>query len=178
MGLAWMLALLITAQVIKPSEPFRFIAITQRKAQQCEKVRSQTCLTKVDQGYNSTMFPNHLGHLTQQEAIKELQDFEALIESGCSKYLSAFLCSLYFPICTPGLLSTVKPCRSLCEKSRNGCAHILHKYGYKWKFNCTEFPDPETSGEICVGATAVDANQVEKKQSKKEKKTRKKGKLS
>lgn len=175
MYIRYVFSILILFQVLELSLQFRFISMTQRKTQICEKVESQTCLTKVDQGYNSTMFPNHFGHQTQREAIKEMKDFEALIESGCSKYLSTFLCSLYFPICTPGLLTTVKPCRSLCEKSRKGCAIILQKFGYNWKFNCTQFPDPETSGEICVGATAVDANQVEKKESKKEKKSRKKG---
>ena len=173
------LCLLLAMMITPTSGRFRFIAMAhQRSQQQCQKVQSQTCLTKVGQGYNSTMFPNHLGHLTQGEAMKEFSDFEVLIESGCSEYLSTFLCSLYFPICTPGLLTTVKPCRSLCEKSKLGCANILQKYGYQWRFNCTEFPDAKNSREICVGATAVDAaNQVTEQKNQKKDKKKKKGRI-
>ncbi|XP_066918707.1 frizzled-1-like [Clytia hemisphaerica] len=175
----WLAISILLCQCVSLTTSYRFIAMNQRRSPQCERVESLTCLTKVGEGYNSTMFPNHLGHSTQKEALAEMRDFEVLIESGCSKYLSTFLCSLYFPICTPGLMTTVKPCRNLCEKSKKGCAHIVQKYGYEWKFNCTQFPDPATSGEICVGATTVDANQVEDKSvAKKEKKTKKKARMA
>ena len=176
--LIWCLVFLATFYVSNGKQMYQYIAMNQRRTpQRCQKVESKICLTKVSQGYNSTIFPNHVGHNTQEEAIRELRDFEPLIESGCSKYLSTFLCSLYFPICTPGLvkMGILKPCRSLCEKSATGCKRLLQKYGYEWRFNCTQFPDPKESGEFCVESTAIDQNEVAtEKPVKKDKKHRKK----
>lgn len=100
-------------------------------------------------GYNFTKFPNMFGHRNQQEAASEIQELSPAVKIGCSSYLNLFLCSIYTPVCTD--IGTLPPCRSLCEKSKQGCEPLLNKFGFVWpaKFNCSRFPE-EGSGETCI----------------------------
>jgi hypothetical protein len=158
------------------SKQYKFIAMEQRRMPICEKVKAETCLRRVSQGYNSTMFPNHFNHTNQDDAIKALDDFKPLIEFGCSKYLATFLCSVYLPICTPGLTKPIKPCRSLCKKVTDGCARVVKKHGYEWGFDCNEFPDANNGHDLCLGITSNVGNRVDGNSKKnKGKKNKKKG---
>lgn len=41
------------------------------------------------------------------------------------------------------LVSAVRPCRSLCEQARRGCAPIMKKFNFAWddEHRCTQYPD-------------------------------------
>ncbi|CAF3896483.1 unnamed protein product [Rotaria magnacalcarata] len=53
-------------------------------------------------------------------------------------------------------LSALKPCRALCEESRDGCESEMKRFGYPWplKFRCDEFP----TNEPCVSAPTKNHN--------------------
>jgi hypothetical protein len=50
--------------------------------------------------YNATRMPNLVGHMTQLDAAEHINAFLPLIQTGCSRLLKFFLCSIYTPMCT------------------------------------------------------------------------------
>ena len=92
--------------------------------------------------YNTTKFPNHMGHLTATEAYSDLSQFWPLIKSKCSFQLKPFLCSMYFPKCT-AYGESLLPCRSLCYKGKRGCLDVLTAFKMEWpeQFDCRHLPD-------------------------------------
>ncbi|NXQ61831.1 FZD1 protein, partial [Anthoscopus minutus] len=47
------------------------------------------------------------------------------------------------------------PCRSLCERARQGCEALMNKFGFQWPdtLRCEKFP-VHGAGELCVGQNA------------------------
>lgn len=60
----------------------------------------------------------------------------------CSSDLKFFLCSVYVPICLANYNRPLYPCRSVCERARQGCAPIMHHHGFAWpdRLRCDRFP--------------------------------------
>ena len=118
--------------------------LCQRK---CEPVTVPLCQ---DVGYNTTIYPNILGHRTQEQAAIEVSLYSPLVKAGCSKQLQLFLCSVYVPICTV-LETPVPPCRSTCDSAREGCKALMKEFGASWpaSLSCERFP--VQSEGICVG---------------------------
>lgn len=101
--------------------------------------------------YNETIFPNIIGHMTQEEAGLEVHQYFPLVKMGCSKDLIFFLCSLFVPVCTI-LEHPIPPCRPLCLSAREGCEGIMKQFRYNWpeKLNCERFPEKSESDNLCV----------------------------
>lgn len=107
--------------------------------------------------YTAVYLPNFRDHQTQFEAVSELNDFQGLIESGCSDLARAFFCSYYLPLCftTPQTNQVIrlKPCQSLCEETRQNCEPVLlQNSNFTWPsfLDCTL--DTFTSdGSPCFG---------------------------
>lgn len=99
--------------------------------------------------YNRTMFPNILGHRKQSEATVSVKLLNPLLKIGCSPDVLAFVCSVYFPMCT-SINKRIPPCRSLCLDVKKKCLGIIQNFGYAWpaELNCNQFPVVRT--EICV----------------------------
>ncbi|CAF3004070.1 unnamed protein product [Rotaria socialis] len=107
--------------------------------------------------WNMTIYPNHLEHILPEDADNHLSYFLPLVKIKCSKFIQYFLCSLYTPVCTTvPKLSALKPCRALCEESRDGCESELKRFGYSWplQFRCDEFP----TNEPCVSTPTKNHN--------------------
>jgi len=129
---------------------YRLRDLSHRNKNKCERVKPGICKDNVHSNYNSTSFPNRFNHETQNEAFRYMNEYRSLINVGCSDYLATFLCSLYVPVCAPGLMAHIQPCRSLCENSKAGCSRLMKLYGFKWQFDCNEFPlDGST---VCIGS--------------------------
>eukprot|EP00117_Sycon_ciliatum_P038976 scpid20337/ scgid28876/ Frizzled-4 len=92
--------------------------------------------------YPITIFPNLLGHETQEEAQRELRGFGELIESKCSSELPFLLCSFYFPIAVNGMANPLVACKNLCKRVRRKCSYLLAQHGLPWpkSFNCEGLP--------------------------------------
>lgn len=106
----------------------------------CEEIKISMCRGI---GYNLTSFPNEMNHDTQEEAGLEANQFFPLVEMKCSPDLRFFLCSLYMPICIEDYHKPLPVCRSVCERTRAGCAPIMQKYSFPWpeRMACERFPE-------------------------------------
>ena len=92
--------------------------------------------------YNHTYYPNILDNRNINEAIKELSVFTPMVRVACSNYLEPFLCSVYVPSCREEEYGIIYPCRSLCEKAKNGCSELMNRFGFQWPryLECNLFP--------------------------------------
>lgn len=101
--------------------------------------------------YNETIFPNILGHQTQEEAGLEVHQYFPLLKVNCSPDLQFFLCSVFVPVCTI-LEHPIPPCRPLCLSAREGCENIIIQFGFQWPdyLNCDTFPEKSESPNLCV----------------------------
>ncbi|XP_028661977.1 frizzled-7-A [Erpetoichthys calabaricus] len=120
----------------------------------CQPISIPLC---TDIAYNQTIMPNLLGHTNQEDAGLEVHQFYPLVKVQCSPELKFFLCSMYAPVCTV-LEQAIPPCRSLCERARQGCEALMNKFGFQWpeRLRCENFP-VHGAGEICVGQNTSDA---------------------
>lgn len=113
----------------------------------CEPITSWVCDSI---GYNFTTFPNAMNHQTQEDAHLDIVSFSLLLDTQCSAVVRFFMCSQYIPICIENYHKPLKPCRSVCERSRDDCTPFWSLMGYDWpkEMACDQFPD-ETE-EICL----------------------------
>jgi secreted frizzled-related protein 5 len=97
-------------------------------------------------GYNKMRLPNLLDHDTMAEVSHQASSWVALNNIRCHPDIQLFLCSLFSPVC---LDRPIYPCRSLCEKVKQGCEGRMTKYGYPWPemFNCSKFPP---DNDMCI----------------------------
>nr|XP_046260328.1 frizzled-7-A-like [Scatophagus argus] len=114
----------------------------------CQPISIPLC---TDIAYNLTIMPNLLGHTNQEDSGLEVHQFYPVVKAQCSADLKFFLCSIYAPVCTV-LEQAIPPCRSLCERARQGCEALMNKFGFQWpeRLRCEVFP-VHGAGEICVG---------------------------
>ncbi|TNN21442.1 Frizzled-10-A [Schistosoma japonicum] len=94
--------------------------------------------------YTHTWLPNSVGLTTQEEAAKRMNDYRSLINVGCSHYLKFFLCTVYFPMCTPTLNppAALQPCQNLCRYVQSKCEPIMKSFSFPWpiELNCKALP--------------------------------------
>jgi len=113
----------------------------------CQPITKHSiCEFPANTGYSMTHFPNQHGR-NQDEAIKHVEMFHPLMKVSCHADMKLFVCSRYVPLCREDLKTTIPPCRSLCEDVREGCSPLMNKFGFKWPFNCTNFPK-----DFCVSS--------------------------
>ncbi|XP_018557975.1 frizzled-2 [Lates calcarifer] len=114
----------------------------------CQPITIPLC---TDIAYNQTIMPNLVGHYNQEDAGLEVHQFYPLVKVQCSPELKFFLCSMYAPVCTV-LEKAIPPCRSICERAKQGCEALMNKFGFQWpdRLRCENFP-VLGDGQICVG---------------------------
>lgn len=113
--------------------------------------------------YNETIFPNILGHLTQDEAGLEVHQYFPLVKMKCSKDLTFFLCVVFVPFCTI-LDHPIPPCKSLCVSVRDGCEGIMKQFDYPWaeNLNCDQFPEKSFPDRLCVSENQLGTSETYK----------------
>uniref|UniRef100_A0A8D0HMN0 Secreted frizzled related protein 4 n=1 Tax=Sphenodon punctatus TaxID=8508 RepID=A0A8D0HMN0_SPHPU len=119
----------------------------------CEAVRIPMCR---HMPWNITRMPNHLHHSTQENAVLAIEQYQELVDIGCSPVLSFFLCAMYAPICTLEFLhDPIKPCKSLCQRARDGCEPIMNRYNHSWpeSLACDELPVYDRG--VCISPEAI-----------------------
>ena len=128
-----------TANHAKTAPPTELITTNTNSKKKCEQIKIPMCQNI---GYNLTSMPNMFNHDTQEEAALEIHQFWPLVEIKCSPDLKFFLCSLYAPMCQPNFKDEVPPCWSVCDRARQGCSHVMFKYGFSWpeRMKCEHFP--------------------------------------
>ncbi|XP_066270100.1 uncharacterized protein [Branchiostoma lanceolatum] len=106
----------------------------------CEPIHHATCRTLVP--YNSTGFPNLLGHGSQAELLADpvtLNDTAQLINSGCHPEIGFAVCAAMVPNCHN--TAAIPPCKSFCHEVREACEPTMASMGQTWPFDCNSFPD-------------------------------------
>ncbi|XP_066484824.1 secreted frizzled-related protein 4, partial [Tiliqua scincoides] len=119
----------------------------------CEPVRLPMCR---HMPWNLTRMPNHLHHSTQENAGLAIEQFQELVELGCSAELAFFLCAMYAPICALEFLhDPVRPCRALCLRARRGCEPVLRRYNHSWPeaLACHDLPVYDRG--VCIAPEAI-----------------------
>ena len=117
--------------------------------QACEPISVPLCRSLP---YNLTRFPSTL-HLSQSTAGKNLQKYDSLIRTNCSKYLMFFLCTQSLPICleAEGLPHPIMPCRSVCQKVKQDCMPAIRRLGgTEWPrdHDCSLLPEDRAA--VCL----------------------------
>ena len=79
--------------------------------------------------YDTTVFPNLLGHKNQEEAGRDIVTYHPLVRIECSPDIKLFLCAFFTPVCTV-LDRPLPPCRSLCDSARRGCESLMASFKY------------------------------------------------
>ncbi|XP_052314791.1 atrial natriuretic peptide-converting enzyme isoform X3 [Oncorhynchus keta] len=114
----------------------------------CEPITLELCMNLP---YNSTTYPNYLGHATQSESSVSWESslFPALVQTNCYKYLMFFACTMLVPKCDSHTHQRVPPCRSLCRSSKERCESVLGIVGLQWPedTDCNQFPE---DGPTCL----------------------------
>ncbi|XP_041100475.1 secreted frizzled-related protein 4-like [Polyodon spathula] len=119
----------------------------------CEPVKIPMCKSMP---WNITRMPNHLHHSTQENAILAIEQYEELVNIDCSSVLRFFLCAMYAPICTLEFLhDPIKPCKSVCQRARDGCEPILQRYNHSWpeSLACDDLPVYDRG--VCISPEAI-----------------------
>ncbi|KAG7273540.1 hypothetical protein CRUP_009889 [Coryphaenoides rupestris] len=116
-------------------------------------------------GYNLTRMPNFMDHDNQKEAAIKLNEFAPLVEYGCDAHLRFFLCSLYAPMCTDKVSTSIPACRPMCEQARQKCSPIMEKFNYAWpdSLDCSKLPTRNDPNALCMEAPENDTRPETKK---------------
>ncbi|KAI6186404.1 Frizzled/Smoothened family membrane region containing protein [Aphelenchoides besseyi] len=147
------LILLVSAQLV-----MQLVVATKK----CEPITIPLCKNI---GYNTTAYPNSLGHETQEEAGLEVHQFYALVEVGCYVHLRFMLCGIYSPICQNDYDLDILPCQEVCNEAQRKCSPLMEQHGFKWPdtLNCDRLPrfkDQQSTGTLC--AAPPDATRSDK----------------
>ncbi|XP_062899270.1 atrial natriuretic peptide-converting enzyme isoform X9 [Mobula hypostoma] len=117
----------------------------------CEPITFESCMNL---SYNTTIYPNLLGHMEEKRASNVWMNhrFSSLIWTACYKYSIFFVCTVFFPKCDPETNQPVPPCRSLCEESKDHCELFLRAFGDYWPtiLDCSQFPMENSDNHSCL----------------------------
>ncbi|KAJ8051049.1 Secreted frizzled-related protein 3 [Holothuria leucospilota] len=133
-----------------------FVFTTTDAGSMCEPIRLPMCSSLP---YNKTRMPNLLDHSTQENARLAIEQFQELVDTGCSDVLLFFLCAMYAPICTynfgPFGTETVPPCKSVCLRAKAGCEPIMNQYSIPWPeyLSCKDLPVYDKG--VCISPEAI-----------------------
>jgi len=122
----------------------------------CQRINIPMCM---DMKYNMTRMPNLLGHATQEEATRRINEFVPLVEFSCSPLLKFFLCSMHAPMCTEQVEETlvIPACRSMCLQVKERCEPILLRFNLRWPepLDCNNLPERSDRSSLCMEAPNV-----------------------
>ncbi|XP_026742483.1 atrial natriuretic peptide-converting enzyme [Trichoplusia ni] len=88
--------------------------------------------------YNTTSFPNLVGHSSKEALMRDLVAFRELLDAECSHLAQDFVCQMLQPRCADGRL--IRPCRAYCRAFHAGCGSRLPDR-LRPHFDCGRFPD-------------------------------------
>lgn len=106
--------------------------------------------------YTDMRLPNLLGHETMNEVLQQASSWIPLVQKQCHPDTRKFLCSLFSPVCLDDVDEPIQPCRSLCERVRDGCAPVMSAFGFPWPdmLDCDRFP---ADNDLCIPPANFDS---------------------
>lgn len=88
--------------------------------------------------YNSTSYPNLVGHSSRDALLRDLVAFRELLDAECSHLAQDFVCQMLQPRCHEERM--IRPCRAYCRAFHAGCGARLPER-LRPHFDCARFPD-------------------------------------
>ena len=122
-------------------------------ATRCQPIELDMCKAMP---YNLTKMPNLLHHSTQGNANLALEPYQQLVDTGCSRHLVFFLCSVFAPMCNDHFRQeAIPPCRDVCRKARADCEPVMLRYNVSWprQLDCGQFPQFDRG--VCISPDAI-----------------------
>ncbi|KAK4875624.1 hypothetical protein RN001_012046 [Aquatica leii] len=92
--------------------------------------------------YNTTTYPNVLGHKNKAEVEEDMISFRELVDAECYRNAYDFVCQVLQPSCKKSTPEDemILPCRSFCRDFMMGCgSRLLPKF--KDLLSCSKFPE-------------------------------------
>ncbi|XP_063221549.1 atrial natriuretic peptide-converting enzyme-like [Bacillus rossius redtenbacheri] len=94
--------------------------------------------------YNTTSYPNKLGHRSVQEVRDDVIAFRELVDAECYRLAYEFVCQLLQPGCVARGAGeagdrAVLPCREFCREFHRGCGGRLPER-FRAPLDCDSFP--------------------------------------
>lgn len=94
-------------------------------------------------GYNTTTYPNYLGHQNLEDVKNDLISFRDLVDAECYRQAYDFICRVLQPPCTKRAPLDPYPaplCRSYCQDFWIGCGDRI-PLRLKKLLDCEKFPE-------------------------------------
>ncbi|XP_032513882.2 atrial natriuretic peptide-converting enzyme isoform X1 [Danaus plexippus] len=88
--------------------------------------------------YNTTSYPNLVGHTSKEVLLRDLVAFRELLDAECSNLAQDFVCQMLQPRCEDD--HVIRPCRAYCRAFHAGCGSRLPER-LRPHFDCSRFPD-------------------------------------
>lgn len=104
-------------------------------------------------GYNQT---RDMADFYPSMPSKELQQYIDTVDAiRCSPDALFFMCTVYSPVCFQQYTPRVLPCRSVCERVKQGCLPFVKIAGFSWpsELDCKGFPEYNTG--VCIRPSAI-----------------------
>lgn len=98
------------------------LSTTERPAARCEPIALDHCRASL--AYNSTAYPNAVGHTTARDVQRDLVAYRQLADSECHPLAADLVCRLLQPQCTESG-KVVLPCRAFCQEFWSSCQQQL-----------------------------------------------------
>ncbi|XP_049267939.1 atrial natriuretic peptide-converting enzyme [Rhipicephalus sanguineus] len=111
-------------------------------AARCEPLAIDHCRASLD--YNSTAYPNAVGHFTARDVQRDLVAYRQLADSECHPLAAELVCRLLQPECTASG-HTVLPCRAFCQEFLSSCQEQLQS-SVAARIDCGRLPVYSGSG--------------------------------
>lgn len=124
--------------------------------EKCKPILNRMCKFLTQKGYGITDMTKD----AYRKGIRRIEEFLPLFRIKCAKEISPFICANYLTLCKKDQIKTIRPCRSLCEKSRTGCGLLMTTYGFHWPFNCSQYPS-ESDEECLKYSDVTDESSIE-----------------
>ncbi|XP_049867168.1 atrial natriuretic peptide-converting enzyme [Pectinophora gossypiella] len=132
----------ISSQALKESDTTPLAApTTEPIPEEVEEVRECSPITLTlcsHLPYNSTSYPNLVGHASRDALLRDLVAYRELLDAECSFLAQDFVCQMLQPRCEGAHVT--RPCRAYCRAFHAGCGARLPDR-LKPHFDCGRFPD-------------------------------------
>ncbi|KAJ2952813.1 hypothetical protein O0L34_g7177 [Tuta absoluta] len=132
----------VISQALKESDTTPLVSPTTEPTPEVEEETRECSLVTLTLcshlPYNSTTYPNLVGHASREALLKDLVAFRELLDAECSHLAQDFVCQMLQPRCEGQRV--VRPCRAYCRAFHAGCGSRLPDR-LKPHFDCSRFPN-------------------------------------
>ncbi|XP_077501495.1 uncharacterized protein LOC144112552 isoform X2 [Amblyomma americanum] len=109
----------------------------------CEPLTLDHCRASLP--YNSTAYPNAVGHATARDVYRDLVAYRQLADSECHPLAAELVCRLLQPQCDDAERRVVLPCREFCQEFWSSCQQQM-PLAIAGHIDCGRLPEYSAAG--------------------------------